>query len=155
MLALAALLSAAELICRAELGIFFFETVAVPLLPASPFALAAVLLGLFALAMGLLQNQGLFTVERSRLSRDRSDVRGSPNNFFNFSKQKCGMGGFGAKIVSRKSFQERAFRKSASNEASTANCWLSMCFYELRCSFKVVSYEFKRADFSQKENSFI
>ena len=44
-----ALLSAAELVCRAELGIFFFDTVAVPLLPTSQ--LAAVL-ELFALGMG-------------------------------------------------------------------------------------------------------
>jgi hypothetical protein len=49
------LLSAAELVCKAEVVLLLFDAVAAPLVLASPFAPAAVLLGLFAFGIELLQ----------------------------------------------------------------------------------------------------
>jgi hypothetical protein len=84
-LALAALLSLAELVCRAD--VVFFETAAEPLLRASPLVLEIFLLGVF-LGMDLLQrfSKGIWMLSAHRQREDHSDLHRWHNNVFYFNK---------------------------------------------------------------------
>jgi hypothetical protein len=106
-------LSGAELVCSAEV-MFFFETV--PVVLASPFALAVFLLGLFALGIRMIFSKNQGDVEMLHAHRQREDHcdlhRWHNNNFSFFILAR-------EKSVSRQKrhFRKNRFKRGVSNKA--------------------------------------